>query len=140
MTDYSGRLPGLAMPYVGIVGIVLALARFLIASEFITYGIRKLLHPENIYELIEAHHLPGEFVYLVIPWQIGFGLATLLGFQTRLAAIALFGFCVIAPSIFWLNNLENLTRDYATAGGFMFLFVFGPGPISLDRKVRLGRS
>ena len=32
MTDYSGRLPGLAMPYAGIVGIVLALARFLIAS------------------------------------------------------------------------------------------------------------
>ena len=134
MTDYSGRLPGLAMPYVGIVGAVLALARFLIASEFITYGIRKLLHPENIYGLIEAHHLPGELVYLVIPWQIGFGLATLLGFQTRLAAIALFGFCVIAPSIFWLNNLENLARDYATAGGFIFLFVFGPGPISLDAK------
>jgi putative oxidoreductase len=55
--------------------------------------------------------------------------------------MALFGFCVIAPSIFWLDNLENLTRDYATAGGFLFLIVFGPGPISLDSKFgRNGRD
>jgi putative oxidoreductase len=116
------------------VGPALVLARLLLAAEFLTYGVRKFLHPENIYRLIEAHHLPGELVYLVIPWQVGFGLAILIGFQTRLAAIALFGFCLIAPSIFWLDNLENLSRDYATAGGFLFLIVFGPGPISLDAK------
>ena len=138
MIDYSGRLPGLTMPHVGGMGLALVFARLLIASEFITYGIRKFLHPENIYGLIEAHHLPGELVYLVIPWQIGFGLAVVLGLQTRLAAIALFGFCVIAPSIFWLDNLQNLTRDYATAGGFVFLLVFGPGPISLDASYGRG--
>src|SRR5262249_29426998 len=115
-----------------LMGPMLVLARFLLAAEFLTYGVRKFLHPENIYRLIEAHHLPGDLVYLVIPWQVGFGLAIFLGLQTRLAAMALFGFCVIAPSIFWLDNPENLTRDYATAGGFLFLILFGPGPISLD--------
>jgi putative oxidoreductase len=99
-----------------------------------TYGVRKFLHPENIYSVIAAHHLPGELVYLVIPWQFFFGWMAFLGFQTRLAAAALFGFCIIAPSIFWLGSLENLTRDYATAGGFVFLFLFGPGPLSLDAK------
>jgi uncharacterized membrane protein YphA (DoxX/SURF4 family) len=39
---------------------------------------------------------------------------------------------VIAPSIFWLDDPENLTRDYATAGGFVFLFALGAGAISLD--------
>jgi hypothetical protein len=68
-------------------------------------------------------------------------LAILVGFQARLAAIALFGFCVIAPSTFWLDNHENLSRDYATAGGFLFLIAFGPGPISLDAKFgRNGRD
>jgi putative oxidoreductase len=139
MTDHPLRAPaGLAFHHVGIMGPALVLARFLLAAEFLTYGVRKSLHPENIYRLIEAHQLPGELVYLVIPWQVGFGLAIFLGFQTRLAAMALFGFCVIAPSIFWLDNLENLTRDYATAGGFLFLIVRGPGPISLDWK--LGRN
>jgi putative oxidoreductase len=142
MTDHLVRPPaGLAFHNVGVVGPALVLARLLLAAEFLTYGVRKFLHPENIYRLIEAHHLPGELVYLVIPWQVGFGLAILIGFQTRLAAIALFGFCVIAPSIFWLDNLENLSRDYATAGGFLFVIVFGPGPISLDAKFgRNGRD
>jgi putative oxidoreductase len=142
MTDHPAIPPaGLAFYHVGVMGPALVLARFLLAAEFLTYGVRKFLHPENIYQLIEAHHLPGELVYLVIPWQVGFGLAIVLGFQTRLAAMALFGFCLIAPSIFWLDNLENLTRDYATAGGFLFLIVFGPGPISLDSKFgRNGRD
>jgi putative oxidoreductase len=135
MTYHPVRTPAeLAFQHVGVVGPALVLARFLMAAEFLTYGVRKFLHPENIYRLIEAHHLPGDLVYLVIPWQVGFGLAIFLGFQTRLAAMALFGFCLIAPSIFWLDNLENLTRDYATAGGFLFLIVFGPGPISLDSQ------
>jgi putative oxidoreductase len=142
MTDHPATRPaGLAFGHVGVMGPALVLARFLLAAEFLTYGVRKFLHPENIYRLIETHHLPGELVYLVIPWQVGFGLAIVLGFQTRLAAMALFGFCVIAPSIFWLDNLANLTRDYATAGGFLFLIVFGPGPISLDAKFgRNGRD
>lgn len=142
MTDHPVRAPArLAFHHVGVMGPALVLARFLLAAEFLTYGVRKFLHPENIYRLIEAHHLPGELVYLVIPWQVGFGLAIVLGLQTRLAAMALFGFCVIAPSIFWLDNLENLTRDYAAAGGFLFLIVFGPGPISLDSKFgRNGRD
>jgi len=134
-TDHPMRASaGLAFRDVGVMGPALVLARFLLAAEFLTYGVRKFLHPENIYRLIEAHQLPGELVYLVIPWQVGFGLAIFLGLQTRLAALALFGFCVIAPSIFWLDNLENLTRDYATAGGFLFLIIFGAGPISLDAK------
>jgi putative oxidoreductase len=142
MTDHSLRAsPGLSFHHAAIVGPALVLARFLLAAEFMTYGVRKFLHPEVIYRLIEQHHLPGALVYLVIPWQVGFGWATFLGFQTRLAAMALFGFCIIAPSIFWLDNLENLTRDYATAGGFLFLIVFGPGPISLDAKFsRNGRD
>ncbi len=138
MTDHAQRVSGIATPRVDVMDMVLLLARFLLASEFITYGIRKFLHPQNIFNLIEAHHLPGQLVYLVYPWQFFFGLACLIGFQTRLAAVALFGFCIIAPSIFWLNNLENLTRDYATAGGFIFLFVFGPGALSIDAKFGRG--
>lgn len=138
MTDHAQRMSGLATPRVAAMDIVLLLSRFLLASEFMTYGVRKFLHPENIFNLIEANHLPGHLVYLVYPWQFFFGWACFLGFQTRLAAVALFGFCIIAPSIFWIDNLENLTRDYATAGGFIFLFVFGPGALSLD--VKYGRG
>jgi putative oxidoreductase len=131
---YSARAQAQAAPAIDVMDIVLVVARLFLASEFMTYGVRKFLHPENIYSLIAAHGLPGELVYLVIPWQVGFGWLCFLGFQTRLASAALFGFCIIAPSIFWLGSLENLTRDYATAGGFILLFLFGPGAISIDAK------
>ena len=119
---------------------LLALARFLIAFEFILYGSRKFLHPMNIYTRIAEHGLPGELVYLVQPWQVIFGTLLFIGFQTRLAAFALFGFCIIAPSIFWLDSLENLTRDYATAGGLLLFFVYGPGALSAEASLGRGRD
>ena len=142
MTDHAQRGgASIATAQVDVASLVLILARLCLASEFMTYGVRKFLHPDNISSLIDAHGLPGNLVWLVIPWQVGFGWATFLGFQTRLASVALFGFCIIAPSIFWLDNLENLTRDYGTAGGFIFLFVFGPGRYSIDAQFgRNGRD
>jgi putative oxidoreductase len=119
---------------------LLAFARFLVASEFMLYGTRKYLNPMYIYTLIGEHGLPGELVYIVQPWQVIFGTLLFIGFQTRLAALALFGFCIIAPSIFWLNSLENLTRDYATAGGLLLFFACGPGALSVDSSYGRGRD
>jgi uncharacterized membrane protein YphA (DoxX/SURF4 family) len=78
MTDQGVRASW-ATPRVDPTALILVAARFLLAAEFMTYGVRKALHPENIYRVIEAHHLPGELIYLVIPWQIGFGWAVFLG-------------------------------------------------------------
>ncbi len=117
----------------------LVLARFLLANEFMLYGTRKFLNPPIIYQWIENFNLPGNLVYLVIPWQIFFGWMTFLAIQSRLASAALFGFCIIAPSLFWRASLENFTRDFAAAGGFVLLFSFGPGALSFDTIVDKNR-
>ena len=116
--------------------VALLLARICFASDFLLFGSRKFANPSIIYNLIEAHHLPGQLVYPTIVLQLGCGLLVLVGFQTRLAAGMLAWFCIVAPSIFWLGNLENLSRDYAAAGGLMLLCLFGPGPLSLDARFR----
>lgn len=113
---------------------VLLFGRICFAADFLLFGARKFSNPSIIYKLIEAHHLPGTLVYPTIVLQLGCGLLILLGLQTRLAAAALGLFCIVAPSIFWLDTLEHLSRDYAAAGGFMLLVLFGPGPFSLDRR------
>jgi putative oxidoreductase len=112
----------------------LLFGRICFAADFLLFGSRKFSNPSIIYKLIEAHHLPGALVYPTIVLQLGCGLLVLLGLQTRLAAAALGWFCIVAPSIFWLDTLEHLSRDYAAAGGFMLLVLFGPGPFSLDRR------
>ena len=113
---------------------VLLFGRICFAADFMLFGARKFANPSIIYKLIEAHHLPGALVYPTIVLQLGCGLLVLLGFQTRLAALLLGWFCIVAPSIFWLDTLEHLSRDYAAAGGFMLLVLFGPGPLSLDAR------
>ena len=116
--------------------LALLVARVCFASDFLLFGSRKFANPSIIYNLLEAHHLPGQLVYPTIVLQLGCGMLVLLGLQTRLAAAALAWFCIVAPSIFWLDNLENLSRDYAAGGGLLLLCLFGPGPISLDARFR----
>ena len=132
---YSGRLTA-ASPSIDLVALGLLLGRICFAADFLLFGARKFSDPSIIYKLIVAHHLPGELVYPAMFLQLVGGTCILLGLLTRFWSAAFAAFCIVAPSIFWLDNLENLTRDYAAAGGFLFLLLFGPGRLSLDAMLR----
>ena len=119
---YSGRLTA-ASPSIDLAALGLLLGRICFAADFLLFGARKFSDPSIIYKLIVAHHLPGELVYPAMFLQLVGGTCILLGLQTRFWSAAFAGFCIVAPSIFWLDNLENLTRDYAAAGGFLFLLL-----------------
>src|SRR6478736_7634046 len=127
----SARLTA-ASPSTALAAVGLLLGRICFAADFLLFGARKFSDPSIIYKLIVAHHLPGELVYPAMFLQLVGGACILLGLQTRFWSAAFAAFCIVAPSIFWLDNLENLTRDYAAAGGFLFLLLFGPGRLSLD--------
>src|SRR5262249_60891281 len=105
-------------------------------ANSLLFGARKSTAPSIISTLPVAHHLPGTLVYPAMFLQLVGGTCILLGLQTRFWSAAFVWFCIVAPSIFWLDNLENLTRDYAAAGGFLFLLLFGPGRLSLDAALR----
>jgi len=133
--SHPARIPG-AEFNVEFGALGLLVGRICFASDFLLFGSRKFANPYIIFNLIEAHHLPGELVYPTIVLQLGCGLLVLLGYQTRLAAAVLAWFCIVAPSIFWFDNLENLSRDYAAAAGLMLLCLFGPGSLALDARAR----
>lgn len=116
--------------------LTLLFARIGLATNFLLFGALKFIDPQRIWDLCVAHGLPGYLVYPAMILQLVGGLLILLGLQTRIAAALFVWFCIVAPSLFWLDNLENFTRDYATAGGFLLLLLFGAGPISLDAKLR----
>jgi putative oxidoreductase len=131
---YSARLTA-ARPSVDLAALGLLLGRICFAADFLLFGARKFSDPSIISTLIVTHHLLGELVYPAMFLQLVGGTCILLGLQTRFWSAAFVLFCIVAPSIFWLDNLENLTRDYATAGGFLFLLLFGPGGLSLDARL-----
>jgi len=82
---------------------------------------------------------PTLFAWLVVILKIVGALAVIVGFQTRYAAWALALFSVGAALIAHTNiadqnELTQLLKDFAIAGGFLALIVAGPGALSVDAR------
>jgi putative oxidoreductase len=89
---------------------------------------------------MQASHLPGGLLWPVIIFEIGSGLLTAVGYQTRVVAAALTVYCLLTALIFHTNlpdQVQNLMllKNIATAGGFMLLTYVGAGRISIDGRL-----
>jgi putative oxidoreductase len=123
----------------------LLVARLLLAVPFLTFGTSKVLHTAQIQQYMVAHHVAPNLVYLTIVVQIGFGAFMAAGYQTRLAAMMLAGFCIIATSLFHTDfsvagELAQFTKDLAIAGGFLVVIAQGPGWLSVDAYIEHNRQ
>lgn len=128
--------------------LLMLVGRLLLGLPFPIFGVMKYINQDHMGAYIESGGLPAQTIWLVIPLQVLGGMAIWLGFQTRWAAFLLGGFCIIAASIYHSNfadpgELASFTKDFATAGGYLFLWKFGPGRYSLDawlanRRARRG--
>jgi len=73
--------------------------------------------------------------------HVGGGLLILIGWQTRLAALALALFCIATALIFHTqfdnpNEQIHFWKDLAIAGGFLLLLAHGAGVYSVDARQR----
>ena len=128
-----------------LIGPCLLVARIFMAAVFLTFGIGKIIHMGRMQSYMEAHGVPGGLISLAIVVQIGCGLLVVLGYQTRFAALMLAGFCIVATSLFHTQfnvpgELSHFTKDFAIAGGFLFMIAYGPGPLSLDARITRAKS
>src|SRR5674476_428125 len=77
------------------------IARLLAATIFIVAGYGKLgAGYAGTQAYMASAGVPGALLPLVIALEIGGGLALLFGFQTRLVAFLLAGFCIISGILF----------------------------------------
>ena len=125
-------------------------ARILLAFMFILAGWAKLGDIPGNMAYTASGGLPGFFVFPAIAIEILGGLAILVGWQTRWAALALALFAVVAAVFYHylpaqglegyeaMAQILNFQKNLAIAGGFLALAAFGPGGYSLD--ARLGRA
>ena len=88
--------------------------------------------------------VPGTMLPLVIALEIGGGLALILGFQTRLVAFFLAGFCIVTGMLFHsgADQMQQIMfmKNLAMAGGLLAFTVFGAGRLSLDGEARTQSS
>jgi putative oxidoreductase len=121
-------------------------ARVLLALLFVPAGFSKIAGFAGTVGYIGSVGLPlpqlGAVIAIVV--ELGFGLALLVGFQTRIAALVIAVFTVAAGVFFhafWSMPAEQVMinqimfmKNLAIAGGLLALVAFGPGALSLDAK------
>jgi putative oxidoreductase len=122
------------------------LARVLLAALFLPAGISKIASFAGTAAYIGSVGLPlpelGAVIAIVV--EVGGGLALLAGYQTRVVALLMAIFTVVAGVFFhafWTAAPEQLmvqqimfTKNIAIAGGLLGLTAFGAGALSLDAR------
>lgn len=120
----------------------LLLGRILMVAIFLSAGYSKLTHYEYMQGYMVSLGVPGWSMPFIILWELGGGLAVLLGLFTRPVALLLAGFCVISALIAHLHPADqeqmiNFMKNLSMTGGFIYVAVTGAGAFSLDRKLKL---
>jgi putative oxidoreductase len=111
--------------------------RTLLALLFVAEALSKLSAYGAAARYMTAFGVPGQLLPLVIAVELGGGLLILVGWHTRIAAVALAGFCAAAAVLFHTtfadhNQLLHFEKDLALAGAFLILAARGAGAFSLD--------
>jgi putative oxidoreductase len=113
--------------------------RVLLAFMFVAAGYGKIGGYEGTQGYMEAMGVPGMLLPLVIVLELGGGLAIIAGWQTRIIAILLAGFCLVAAFTFHLDFADRMQsimfmKNLSVAGGFLLLAAYGPGAFALDNR------
>lgn len=119
--------------------IAVLIGRVLLAAIFIISGLSKIGNYTGTAAYMASAGVPGILLPLVILLEVGGGLALVLGWRTRLAAVALAAFSLVAAFLFhnhWQDQTQLIMflKNLAIAGGFLVLAAGGPGPLSLDAR------
>lgn len=115
-------------------------ARSLMAAIFILAGLSKVTAYDANLAYMASVGVPGFLLPPVIALEILGGIALVVGFQTRLAALALSGFSISSALLFHLDLADQMQfimffKNLAMAGGLLLLANQRPGPWTIDRKL-----
>lgn len=120
---------------------VILLSRVLMAAIFIHGGFGKAMNPSGTMAMLTHYNLPMPgFAYAVtLLIEIGAGIAFLLGWNGRAAALVLAIWCVATALVAHYHPADtgqmiHFYKNMCMAGGFLQVFVYGTGAFSLDRR------
>ncbi|MDO6729459.1 DoxX family protein [Marinovum sp. 2_MG-2023] len=118
----------------------LLVARILLATMFILAGVGKLGDVAGFAGYMASGGVPAILAWPVILLEILGGIALLVGFQTRLAALALGGFSIAAGVLYHFVPADQMQmtiflKNLALGGGYLALALAGAGQWSVDAVI-----
>ena len=121
--------------------LILLIGRILLSVMFIMSGLQKFGAIEGTAGYIGSVGLPAAtaLAWLAAIVETVAGIAVLVGFQTKIAALLLAGFCAVAGYFFHFQpedqmQMISFMKNLTIAGGFLALYVSGPGSLSVDAR------
>jgi putative oxidoreductase len=118
--------------------------RVLLAAIFVISGLGKISGYAGTQGFMESMGVPGWTLPLVIVLEVLGGLALIVGYRTRLAALALAAFTLVAGVLFhWQpgDQMQQIMflKNLSMVGGLLLLVARGAGNWSIDaRNTRIG--
>ncbi len=115
------------------------IGRIIIGGFFLMAGLGKIGDVAGTAGYMQSVGLPGVLAWPAIIFEIALGIAMIVGFQVRLAALAGAAFCVVTAVLFHNNFADQMQmimflKNFAIAGGFLMYFAHGAGAVALDKN------
>jgi putative oxidoreductase len=113
------------------------LGRIFLSALFLIAGTNKIIYFDGTIDYMESFNLPGYLAIPAILIEILFPLLIILGYKTKISALIMAVFTIALAIIFHTDfanqmQLMSFLKNFAIAGGFMIIFVNGPGKYSID--------
>ena len=120
--------------------IQLLVGRVLMGILFVVAAIGKLGDVASFAGYMASGGIPAILAWPVVLFELGFGLALIAGFQTRIVAYALGAFCVVSALLYHFDpanqmQMNQFLKNLALAGGYIALAAAGAGAWSVDAKL-----
>ena len=113
-------------------------ARVLMGVLFLLAGVGKLSDVAGFTGYMTSAGVPGILAWPVILLEILGGLALIVGFKARFAALMLAGFTLLAAMLYHFVPADQMRmtmflKNLAVAGGLLLVTAHGAGRFALDR-------
>ena len=113
------------------------ISRVLISLLFLLNGYFKIINYDGTIEWMESYGVPGIFLTPAIILEIAAPILIIIGYNTRLAASLLAGFCIATAFVFHTDfsnqiQITSFLKNIALAGGFLIIAINGARKFSLD--------
>ena len=120
------------------------ISRIFISSIFLLSGYNKIFNYGDTVAWMEGFSIPGFLLWPTIVLEILLPILIIIGYQTQISAILLTMFCIATAVIFHLDFADQMQtiaflKNFALAGGFLFIAVHGPKEWSMERKKKYVR-
>ena len=120
--------------------VIQVLGRIFLSTIFLIEGMNKIFNYVSTIEYMENFNVPEYLAIPAIIVEILFPLLLIVGYQTKISALALAIFTLATALIFhtdFTNQMQLISflKNFAIAGGFLIIFVNGAGKYSIDHKL-----